>query len=163
MSAELGRAGLRVRRLRASTAEAESLASEYAAAANKLGANEAIVRAAEPTLDVRERAGRGGRSSHIAALVAPRLPRGVVFMAAASDGVDGSSGLAGAIVDRESWSHLDASDVAASVAAFDSASLHARAGTAIRTAPTGHNFADLHVLVRVSASRRSRPRRSKSH
>jgi len=163
--AALARSGYRVRLAPPSTASVESLAARYAALARTLAPGEALVRVAEPTLAVRgARPGRGGRCSHLAALVAPHLPRGVVFMAAASDGVDGTSGAAGAIVDRASWSRLDRASVVAALARFDSATLHARVGTALRTGPTGQNFADLHVLVRVSRapSRRSRLRRPKA-
>ena len=65
-------------------------------------------------------------------------------MAAASDGVDGTSGTAGAIVTGP----LDGADEA--LARFDTGPLHLRAGTAITEHPTGNNLADLHVLVRAT-------------
>jgi hydroxypyruvate reductase len=71
-------------------------------------------------------------------------------MAAASDGVDGSSGAAGVVVDGElgarvsgGWSRVDAA-----IAAFDTAKVLEEAGAAIRGGPTGINLADVHVLAR---------------
>ena len=61
-------------------------------------------------------AGRGGRTSHLAALVARDLPRGVAFMAAASDGVDGSSGTGGALVTRARFSAAGEPELDAAIA-----------------------------------------------
>ena len=70
------------------------------------------------------------------------LPAGCVFAAIATDGVDGASGTGGAIVDGP----IAGADEA--LARFATGPLHLAAGTAIASAPTGVNFADLHVLVR---------------
>ncbi len=149
MCATLARAGLRSRVLPARTGDVAWFASSYARLAPGLARGEALVRAAEPTIRIDvARPGRGGRASHLAALVAASLPRDVVFLAAASDGVDGTSDAAGALVDRASFAHIPTRDVERSIARFDTATLHARAGTAIAGGPTGHNLADLHVLFR---------------
>jgi glycerate-2-kinase len=68
-------------------------------------------------------------------------------MAAASDGVDGTSGTGGAIVDARSFMARRAA-LDAAIAAFDTGPLHVAAGTALPAGPTGLNFADVHVLVR---------------
>lgn len=140
--------GLRARSLPARSTDVAWFAASYVALARRLAPGEAVVRAAEPTIAV-ARAGKGGRCAHLAALVAASLPDDVVFMAAASDGVDGASGAAGAIVDLARWSRLAPSSVASALARFDSGRLHARARTALRGGPTGQNFADLHVLARL--------------
>jgi hydroxypyruvate reductase len=71
-----------------------------------------------------------------------RLPEGVTFAAIATDGVDGASGTAGAIVSGP----LEGS--AEALASFETGPLHLAARTAIPMGATGLNFADLHVLMR---------------
>jgi glycerate 2-kinase len=133
-----------------SVAEVSELSREYAEALAVLGPREAIVRAAEPSLVVPPRSsGRGGRSGHLAALVALKLPRGTAFLAGASDGVDAASGAAGASVDAAFAELLGSVRIAGALSAFDTAALHEEAGTAIAGRPTGLNLADVHVLARA--------------
>ena len=134
---------LGARVLRPSQASAEDLAREYVALAKR--GSGAVVRAAEPSVVVPARGGKGGRCTHLAALVARDLPPGYVFAAIASDGVDGASGTAGAIVDASLREHHD---IDAALARFDTGSLLRRAHAAIPSRPTGHNLTDVHVLVR---------------
>lgn len=129
-----------------SQADVEQLAAEYVARADRLRRGEAIVRAAEPSVVVPRRAGKGGRSSHLAALVARDLPRGVTFAAIATDGIDGTSGTAGAIVGARLASQPD---LARAIDRYDTGTLHLVARTALPCAATGHNLADLHVLLRT--------------
>jgi hydroxypyruvate reductase len=155
MRRELELAGFRARIAASRVGDVASFAKSYVRLARTLEPGEAIVRAAEPSVlvDV-ARPGRGGRSSHLAALVAADLPRDVVFMAAASDGVDGASGAGGAIVDHARWSRLAETEIADALARFDTAALHDRAHTALAGSPTGHNLADLHVLARAPRAAR---------
>lgn len=141
--------GYAARVLPPSTAAVAELADVYAALALTLAPGEAVVRVAEPTLKV-EGDGQGGRCSHLAAMVAGRLPPGVTFLAAASDGVDGKSGTGGAIVDGP----LDGANDA--LARFDTGALHRRHGTALAEHPTGMNLADVHAMVRATTSRAPR-------
>jgi hydroxypyruvate reductase len=140
MAAELRAAGLRVRLLPASQARATELAAFYAAA--KLAPGEALVRAAEPSVEV-IRPGRGGRSTHLATLVGRELAPGHRFLAFASDGVDGASGTGGALVGP-----LPRTVANAALARFATGTFLLREGYALPARPTGHNLADLHVLVR---------------
>ncbi len=126
--------------------DVEDLAAAMIRAAARLPPRTAIVRPAEPALVVPPGAGSGGRSTHLASLVGPRLPPGVAFLAGATDGVDGASGTGGAVV--EGGDLLQGRDVASYVRAFDTGALHVRMGTALPCRPTGLNFADVHVLVR---------------
>jgi len=58
----------------------------------------------EPAVTVPSGAGAGGRCGHVAALVARALRgRPVTFLAAASDGIDGTSGSGGAVIDGDTW------------------------------------------------------------
>jgi glycerate 2-kinase len=127
--------------------DVESLAHSYAGLGASLLRGQALVRAAEPTVIVPPAHERGGRSSHLAALAAPLLPEGVALLCGATDGVDGSSGGAGAVVTRGSF---DAGAAAAAARAFDTGKLHERAGTMLESAgPSGLNLCDVHVLVRL--------------
>jgi hydroxypyruvate reductase len=138
-----------VRVLRPSTAALAELAREYVARARALRAGEGVVRAAEPSLvvDAGKRA-RGGRSTHLAAMVAADLPPGVAFLAAASDGVDGTSATGGAAVDASLLARVSREALARALAAFDTGPLVASAGMALPRRPSGTNLADVHALVR---------------
>lgn len=140
LAAQLG-----ARLLPPSDASVDVLAREYMHYAHELGPGEVLVRAAEPSLEVTGR-GRGGRSTHLAALVGLTLPRGVSFCASATDGVDGTSGTAGALVDARLQRH--APRVRDALRRFDTGPLHLALGTALPGGPTGHNLADVHVLWR---------------
>lgn len=148
---ELRTAGFEATHAAPSGAPVEQLAAEYESLAQKLAPGTALVRASEPTVRVTAASpGRGGRSCHLAALVARRLPPGVAFLAAASDGADGESGTGGAVVDASFVARAGGPGVYADrLAAFDTARLHEAAATAIAGAPSGLNLCDLHVLARA--------------
>jgi hydroxypyruvate reductase len=93
-------------------------------------------------------AGKGGRSTHLATLVAPSLRADEAFLAAATDGVDGMGDTGGALVDGSFARRADPAAVARAIGRFDTGTLHRELGTALARHPTGHNLADLHVLVR---------------
>jgi glycerate 2-kinase len=141
-----------------SQAPVEELAAEYVTLLERTRAPRIIVRAAEPVVEVGKTAGRGGRSTHLAALVgallsARRAPgaKRILFAALASDGVDGSSGTAGAVIDgrfgERAAARLGESALARSLERFDTGTLHRALGTAVLARATGHNLADIHVLV----------------
>ncbi|MEO6420653.1 MAG: DUF4147 domain-containing protein [Polyangiaceae bacterium] len=141
--------GLRVRVLPPSIASVAMLVAEYTLLAKSLAPGEVVVRSAEPALSVDVgNPGRGGRAGHLAALVARHLPPDVVFLAGASDGVDGSSDASGAVVDADFVATVGPR-YAALVAAFDTATAHELAGTALPGGPTGLNLADVHILARA--------------
>ena len=152
MATLLRERGLLVRVLPPSQASAAELAADYAARAARPGPC-AFVRSAEPSLVVPSRAGRGGRSTHLAALVGRALPprRRVTFAAFASDGVDGTSGTGGAIIDQRfamrAAVQLGEAALDRAIARFDTGSLHRALGTAVLSAGAGHNLADVHVLL----------------
>jgi hydroxypyruvate reductase len=147
VAARLGASFTHVRLLPPSVESIDALASEYTARASRLRPGEALVRASEPSLHVPPQgAGRGGRSTHLACAVALSLPAGVALLAAASDGDDGSSRTAGAVVDSTLGS-ADAIDRA--LRGFDTGPLVVRAGMALPGKPSGTNLADVHVLARA--------------
>ncbi|MBX3232691.1 MAG: DUF4147 domain-containing protein [Labilithrix sp.] len=148
MSSRLRQRDITVRVLRPSDAPLERLAKEYLRAAKTLAPGHALVRVAEPSLTVTGE-GRGGRSTHLATLVGRQLPSGCIFAAFATDGVDGTSDTAGAVVDDTFVARAGEDAIVRALAAFDTGPLHLGLGTAVPTEPTGHNLADLHVLVRT--------------
>jgi hydroxypyruvate reductase len=151
LAMELKREKYSPRVLPPSTDDVARLADEYVALARTLAPGDALVRCAEPTLRIdAPHPGAGGRCTHIAALVARDLAPGVAFIAAATDGVDGSSGTGGAIVEARSFLRTGA-ELDAALAAFDTGTFHRAHGTALPCGPTGLNFADLHALVRARA------------
>lgn len=104
------------------------------------------VGAGEVVLEVRGD-GAGGRNTHTALLAASRLAGSDdVFCAFATDGVDGRSGSAGAIVDGLTLSR--GGDPTRARERFDSAAYLARSSDLLRCPPTGTNVSDLWILWR---------------
>jgi glycerate 2-kinase len=97
-----------------------------------------------------EASGRGGRNQHFALQCAGQIAgEGIVVLSGGSDGVDGNSPAAGAIVDGTAVERasLVQYPVANALAAFDSHSLLALLGDAVVTGPTGNNLRDLRILL----------------
>lgn len=102
------------------------------------------VAAGEPGVTVRGD-GRGGRNTHAALLAAEMLSGSeALFAAFATDGVDGNSGSAGAIVDGTTLAR--GGDPTTSLRRSDSATYLDRIDGLVRTGPTGTNVADLWVM-----------------
>jgi glycerate-2-kinase len=103
----------------------------------------------EPTVRVRG-SGKGGRCQQLALGMARRI-RGTekAFLAAGSDGTDGPTEVAGAIVDGTTWDEAERRglDPARALDEHDSHRVHALLGTHVVTGPTGTNLLDLHLLV----------------
>lgn len=98
--------------------------------------------------------GTGGRNQHFAlycALALHETPQPTAVLSAGSDGLDGNSPAAGAVVDettvrRAMDLHLDPR---ASLAGFDSFALLHALNDAVMTGPTGNNLRDLRLFLRV--------------
>lgn len=117
---------------------ADEVAREYL---RPLPPHTAVVRVAEPSVRLKAEHGRGGRAGRVAlAAWTAGLPAGVTLGCVASDGVDGSSGGAGAIVRGKI-------DGRAALDAYDDGPFLRAHGVAIDLGPTGHNLCDLHVAV----------------
>ncbi|MGB5261349.1 MAG: DUF4147 domain-containing protein [Gammaproteobacteria bacterium] len=110
----------------------------------------------ETTVRLPEHPGEGGRNQHLALAVARQLTAGmpVVLLSAGSDGRDGNSEAAGAIVDVHTVSRgqqqgLDAGDCLRRAAAgtFLEAS-----GDRLVTGPTGTNVMDIVIAVKLPDS-----------
>jgi glycerate 2-kinase len=95
-------------------------------------------------------AGRGGRNQHFALLCSELIAGGgITVLSGGSDGVDGNSPAAGAVVDGRTVERASLAQypVDKALAAFDSYSLLTLLGDAIATGPTGNNLRDLRILL----------------
>lgn len=109
----------------------------------------------ESTVQLPAHPGRGGRNQHLA-LAAARLLAGqpqMMLLAAGTDGTDGVTEDAGALVDSEtcariSLAELDADDC---MRRADSGAALAASGDLIHTGPTGTNVGDLVIGLKLSA------------
>lgn len=109
----------------------------------------------ESTVQLPQHPGRGGRNQHLA-LAAARLLAGqfqMLLLAAGTDGTDGPTDDAGALVDGETCARialaeLDADDC---MRRADSGTALAASGDLIYTGPTGTNVGDLVIGLKLSA------------
>ncbi len=91
--------------------------------------------------------GRGGRNTHAALVAAKRLEgTDSVFVGFATDGVDGDSGSAGAIVDGATISR--GGDPTGALEEFDSATYLSATSDLLKGSPTGTNVSDIWILWR---------------
>lgn len=95
--------------------------------------------------------GRGGRNQEFALGAAPVLARNaaVLLASAGTDGIDGPTDAAGAIVTTTTIARAAAAgvDIARALARNDAYKALARLGDLIITGPTGTNVGDLHILL----------------
>jgi hydroxypyruvate reductase len=135
--------------------EAESVAAQFVQALRET-TKDGLVWGGESTVKLPARPGRGGRNTHLA-LAAARLLRageGLTILAAATDGTDGPTDDAGAIVDAGTIerAELGGCDVERAYREFDSAAALEAAGDLVHTGPTGTNVGDLLVGLKHSAN-----------
>jgi len=97
-------------------------------------------------------AGAGGRCQELALAAAGALAgadRRVTILAAGTDGRDGPTDAAGALVDRDTWTRIAAAgrDPQRDLDGHDAYAALDAAGALVRTGPTGTNVADLVLAV----------------
>jgi len=102
--------------------------------------------------------GVGGRNQHLslyAAMLLEPSDASTVFLSAGSDGIDGNSFAAGAVVDEQSLrspaDQQSESEIRAAaqhaLEHFDSSAFLERIGCTVTTGPTGNNLRDLRILL----------------
>jgi hydroxypyruvate reductase len=94
--------------------------------------------------------GIGGRNQQFALACAARISgENTTVLSAGTDGVDGNSPAAGAVVDGTTLmrAHSSGLDVRAALEKFDAYPLLRALGEAIETGPTGNNLRDLRILL----------------
>jgi glycerate 2-kinase len=133
---------------------AERLAARFAHELH-LGAAQLRVWGGESTVELPPQPGRGGRNQHLA-LAAARLIAGrseLLLLAAGTDGSDGITEDAGALVDadtcaRVALAQLDPDDC---LSRADSARALAASGDLLHTGPTGTNVGDVVIGLKLPA------------
>lgn len=146
----LAAAGRRVRTWPALVAgDVADFAVDLAAEARTLAPGEALVAVGEPTVRVRG-PGTGGRAQHLAlAMVAPLSSTPLTFVALGSDGRDGPTEAAGAVVDGRTLGRMAARgiDAADALARCDAHTALAAVGATVPRYDSGTNLTDLYILA----------------
>jgi glycerate 2-kinase len=132
---------------------AEVLVAQFSARLSTIKPNSALLLTGEPTLSVRGQ-GLGGRAQHTALRIAKLLQGRAEFSfsAVGSDGTDGPTQSAGAIIDGDTWQRCREAgiDPEEALSKFDSHPAHLAAGSLLTLGPTGTNVNDLYVLLRLA-------------
>ena len=108
-----------------------------------------LISGGEVTVKVTD-SGVGGRNQQFALACAERIAgENITVLSAGTDGVDGNSSAAGAVVDGSTVERALARglDVRAALEKFDAYPLFCALGDAIETGPTGNNLRDLRILL----------------
>ncbi|HKT72837.1 MAG TPA: DUF4147 domain-containing protein [Steroidobacteraceae bacterium] len=110
----------------------------------------------ESTVNLPEHPGRGGRNQHLA-LAAARLIAGqpnMLLLAAGTDGTDGPTEDAGALVDADTCARLSLAGLEAEdcIRRADAGTALDASGDLVHTGPTGTNVGDLVIGLKLSAA-----------
>ena len=108
-----------------------------------------LISGGEVTVRVRN-AGIGGRNQQFAVVCAERIAgENFTVLSAGTDGVDGNSPVAGAVVDGSTVERARALglDARSALQKFDAYPFFLALGDAIETGPTGNNLRDLRILL----------------
>lgn len=95
--------------------------------------------------------GKGGRNQHLALIASTLLKDhpGITILAGGTDGNDGPTNAAGAVIDSETWLYADRKDVEPEkyIREFDSYHFFKKTGGHIITGPTMTNVMDIIVVI----------------
>ncbi len=107
-----------------------------------------LISGGEVTVTVRN-GGIGGRNQHFAlACAEPISGQDITVLSAGTDGIDGNSPAAGAVVDGSTLDRASGTEFARhALATFNAFPLFDKLGDAIITGPTGNNLRDLRLLL----------------
>lgn len=109
-----------------------------------------LISGGEVTVKVTGGGGAGGRNQQIALYLASKVAgENIAVLSAGTDGIDGNSPAAGAVVDGTTMERTIEAGLSPvdALARFDAFPLFKRIGDAIMTGPTGNNVRDLRILV----------------
>ena len=126
--------------------DVQTAAERLAEAARKLKPGEVLVAGGETTVEHHGN-GKGGRCCELAARFALQQVRDVEALFGSSDGVDGNSGIAGAIIPANAA--VDRHRIESQLADSNSLAVVEMYGRAIMIPPTGNNLRDLVLLARA--------------
>ena len=139
--------------------DAAELGVRFVASLARQPAGLVQVRGGESTVRLPAQPGRGGRNQHLALAAALELERrrllGASLLAAGTDGIDGASSDAGALVDAETCQRGRDGDCDpdVSLARADSGTFLEAAGDLLHTGPTLTNVGDLVLGLRLGGHR----------
>lgn len=109
-----------------------------------------VISGGEVTVKMTNEAGAGGRNQQFALYCARKIAgENIAVLSAGTDGIDGNSDAAGAVVDGSTVDRARAAglDPADALCRFDADPFFKQIGDAIVTGPTGNNLRDLRVLI----------------
>ena len=111
-----------------------------------------VISGGEVTVTIGGQAGVGGRNQQFALYCASKIPgEKITVLSAGTDGIDGNSEAAGAVVDGSTlhrYSLLGSGrPLSAALQSFDSTPVFSALGDTIITGPTGNNLRDLRILL----------------
>ena len=115
----------------------------------KESARACLISGGEVTVKVRN-GGVGGRNQQFALACARNIAgENITVLSAGTDGIDGNSPAAGAVVDGSTLqrAHSRGLDPAVALEGFDADPFFSALGDAIETGPTGNNLRDLRILL----------------
>jgi hydroxypyruvate reductase len=106
-----------------------------------------LISGGEVTVTVRN-GGTGGRNQQFALACAELIAgQDITVLSAGTDGIDGNSPAAGAIVDGSTVDRIGGEAVRQALASFNAYPLFDASGDAVVTGPTGNNLRDLRILL----------------
>jgi glycerate 2-kinase len=106
-----------------------------------------LISGGEVTVAVTENAGIGGRNQQFALYCAQKITgENICVLSAGTDGIDGNSAAAGAVVDGTTVARADG-EVTEGLQNFNAFPLFEKLGDAVITGATGNNVRDLRILL----------------
>jgi len=125
-----------------------SIAKEVKASGNPVLPPACLLLGGETTVKVRG-SGKGGRNQEfcLSALKSLRDFKDICILSAGTDGIDGNTDVAGAVVDAQSLDKAKGLDVDEFLNNNDSYSFFQRVGGLIKTGPTGTNVMDIIIAI----------------
>ncbi len=105
----------------------------------------------EPSVELPKSPGRGGRNQHLALLVAEKISnKPYIFLSAGTDGTDGVTDDAGAIVDGETIKKGNHAGLSSQdfISRADSGTYLEKVNAILHTGPTGTNVMDLIIAIK---------------
>ncbi len=126
--------------------DVQTAAEQLASAARALKPGQVLVAGGEPTI-AHKGDGKGGRCCELAARFALQGVDGVEALFGSSDGVDGNSGIAAALIPANP--RVDRHRIESELARSNSLAVVEMLGRAIMIPPTGNNLRDLVLLARA--------------
>ena len=113
---------------------------------------ESVLITGEPLLKISSKnAGIGGRMSHFALTMHPFLKEGMKLFALSSDGIDGNSPFAGAIVEG-GLQNIPENEIVSALENYNSAELLDKYGMVVKSGYTGLNLNDFVIFLRKNRS-----------